>query len=163
MRKLYPLRCVRYRTTLTDVRVSARAHSRAFRSRALERDAFTGWTPLHCAAAHGHLAIVKLLLEDGFCDVSPTAHVRYAEHVSDVLVQVNDQDPLEGMTPLHLAARSGFVRVVALLVKVSSRLGLGATRACCSPCMACAAFDIIVRCGPNYAEQSQLHCLDDCV
>jgi len=38
-------------------------------SKVAERDAFTGWTPMHCAVAGGSLGIVRMLLEHSVEDV----------------------------------------------------------------------------------------------
>ena len=55
-----------------------------------------GWTPLHVAAASGHLETAEVLLHYGAC----------VEAVSD-----------EGCTALHLAAKQGSVPVMFLLVR----------------------------------------------
>ena len=54
------------------------------------------WTPLHCAAFHGHKDIVELLLANG----------------ADVNAKSN-----EGFTPLMWAARKGQLEIVKLLLQ----------------------------------------------
>ncbi|GJN19932.1 hypothetical protein PR202_gb07250 [Eleusine coracana subsp. coracana] len=62
-------------------------------------------TPLHFAAAKGHLDIVTLLLEKG-ADVNARNYCG----------QVARADYLSGRTALHFAAHDGFVRCVRLLL-----------------------------------------------
>ncbi|ONL99314.1 Pollen ankyrin-like protein [Zea mays] len=62
-------------------------------------------TPLHFAAAKGHLDIVTMLLEKG-ADVNARNYCG----------QVTRADYLSGRTALHFAAHDGFVRCIRLLV-----------------------------------------------
>jgi len=61
-----------------------------------EANAGNGWTPLHAAAANGHLKMCQTLLEQG--------------------ADINAQD-LAGSTPLHLAAGRGHHETVSLLLE----------------------------------------------
>ena len=49
------------------------------------RDAFTRSTPLHCAASHGHLEIVRYLVKEKKCNVACRDKF--------------DNTPLKGMSP----------------------------------------------------------------
>ncbi|KAJ5491763.1 hypothetical protein N7539_003330 [Penicillium diatomitis] len=66
-----------------------------------------GQTPLHIAAQHGHLGIVRLLLASKFIDVNIQDH--------------------RGATPLHLASENGHAMVVTLLVEHDARLDVRTT------------------------------------
>jgi uncharacterized protein len=70
--------------------------------RLIERDADvnkTGWTPLHYAATGGHLAVVKLLLENN-------AYI--------------DAESPNGTTPLMMAAQYGSAAAVKLLLEAGA-------------------------------------------
>jgi ankyrin repeat protein len=60
-----------------------------------------GWTPLHYAAPHSHVAIVKLLIEKG--------------------ADINAKDNA-GWTPLHAAAKNGKTEAVKLLIEKGANL-----------------------------------------
>jgi len=60
-----------------------------------------GWTPLHCAAANGHVEITRLLLQNG-ADVNAKGDY--------------------GRTPLHWAAMNGHVNILHLLVENGANL-----------------------------------------
>ena len=84
-----------------------------FRSNKADINAKTtaeGWTPLHSAAAFGHLDVVRLLLA----------------HKAEI-----DAKEISGMTPLHHAAITGHKDVAALLLakraKVDVRDNYGMT------------------------------------
>ena len=62
----------------------------------------TGTTPLHLAAEHGHMEVIRILLE----------------HKAD-----KDKSSPHGLTPLRLAALNGHTEVVKLLVEVAWMLG----------------------------------------
>lgn len=66
-----------------------------------------GQTPLHIAAQHGHIGIVRLLLASKFIDVNIQDH--------------------RGATPLHLASENGHAMVVTLLVEHNARLDVRTT------------------------------------
>lgn len=63
-----------------------------------QKDARTkqGYTPLHIACHHGHINMVRLLIEQG-AEVNPST--------------------VAGYTPLHQAAQQGHVLVINLLLK----------------------------------------------
>ncbi|KAE8392553.1 ankyrin repeat-containing domain protein [Aspergillus alliaceus] len=67
-----------------------------------------GHTPLHIAAQHGHLGVVRLLLATEQIDVNARDH--------------------NGSTPLHMASEKGHVDVVQLLVAHGARLDLRSGR-----------------------------------
>ena len=58
----------------------------------------TGTTPLHLAAEHGHMEVIRILLE----------------HKAD-----KDKSSPHGLTPLRLAALNGHTEVVKLLLEVA--------------------------------------------
>jgi ankyrin repeat protein len=60
------------------------------------------WTPLNCAAHHGHEKVVRVLIDAG-ADVNP-----------------HDKQPT---TPLHLAAQEGHLNVVKVLLANEAEVG----------------------------------------
>jgi ankyrin repeat protein len=106
---------------------------------------YTGWTPLHCAAEGGHVAVIDLLLERG-ADVNAAndaaggqrplhvaaqhghaaAAARLLERGADVRAPIAG-----GETALHLAARQHHAAVVRLLLErgadANARTEQGAT------------------------------------
>lgn len=82
--------------------------------------------PLAYAAAHGHLAIVKILLEEGAgldqkVDVRGETPISAAaanghEHVVQFLIDIGAQDLRENVTPLHRAAEYGHANLVRVLL-----------------------------------------------
>ncbi|GLI63388.1 hypothetical protein VaNZ11_006343, partial [Volvox africanus] len=73
-----------------------------------ERPSYVGASPLHLAAAHGHLAVCEVLLRAPGCDLAART--------------------AQGRTALHLAARNGHEAIVALLLR-SAATAAAATNA----------------------------------
>lgn len=92
----------------------------------LTRDVF-GWTPLHSAAAHGHLDSVRALTRnpidlDGFnyCGSTPLRLAARGGH-EDVVKMLLDQGSVinlacDGWTPLHMAVEYGHYSTVETLL-----------------------------------------------
>ncbi|GIL68011.1 hypothetical protein Vafri_21339 [Volvox africanus] len=72
------------------------------------RPSYVGASPLHLAAAHGHLAVCEVLLRAPGCDLAART--------------------AQGRTALHLAARNGHETIVALLLR-SAATAAAATNA----------------------------------
>jgi hypothetical protein len=76
-----------------------------------------GQTPLHLACMHGRKGLVEWLLEDGGYEGGEKEERRgEADRARLRLRDVNGHNAL-GETPLHLAARSGHVQVLEVLLK----------------------------------------------
>lgn len=94
------------------------------------------WTPLHLAAAYGHVESVSLLVKEDGVDKNArenrgrtplhwAAHNGCAEPLEVLLkdrgVQKEAEDK-DGMTPLHLASLNGHGKCVDLLIKYSAEI-----------------------------------------
>ncbi|KAL0584592.1 hypothetical protein ABG067_005615 [Albugo candida] len=88
-----------------------------------------GYTPLHYAAARGHLEIIKLLVGLGWDtdirnDISETAlhlacyhgHLMIAEYLLEAFADINAVT-VENESPLFYATRKGFQSIVRLLIR----------------------------------------------
>lgn len=90
---------------------------------------FNGRTPLHWAAAQGYVDLVHFLVNQEKTNLNAVYGSFFGRLKTKKSADFNN-DPVENMTPLHLAVIHNHLEVVAILLKVPSERGLDVNAIC---------------------------------